>query len=141
MNDKEKFEKEALAEFLEMTGIPKERINCYSRISRVEFHAYGETYEFKNPGLAVMLDAGSPGDRSQVVYFPNKPRKGHWKLVQRGRSIDVCCSNCEAVRIERYAYNYTIGQLNKEDLKERFECADMRYCPNCGFYMSESEEE
>ena len=70
---------------------------------------------------------------------PQEPRKGHWKLVQRGKSIDVCCSNCEAVRIEGYAYNYTIDQLNKEDFEECFECADMRYCPNCGAKM-ESED-
>lgn len=61
--------------------------------------------------------------------------KGHWKLVQRGKNIDVCCSNCEAVRIKGYAYNYTIDQLDKEDVKECFECADMRYCPNCGAKM------
>ncbi len=70
---------------------------------------------------------------------PIRP-KGHWELVQRGKLIDICCSNCEAVRIKEYAYNYTIDQLNKEDLKECFECADMRYCPNCGADMREVEE-
>lgn len=61
-----------------------------------------------------------------------EPRKGHWKLVQRGKVIDVCCSNCEAVRIKDYAYNYTIDELNKEDINECFGSAEMRYCPNCG---------
>lgn len=70
---------------------------------------------------------------------PIRP-KGHWKLVQRGKSIDICCSNCEEVRIKNYAYNYTIDQLDKEDLKECFECADMRYCPNCGVKMVESQK-
>lgn len=70
---------------------------------------------------------------------PQEPKTGHWKLVQRGKSIDICCSNCEKVRIKQYAYNYTIDQLDKEDLEECFERADMRYCPNCGAKM-ESEE-
>lgn len=68
-------------------------------------------------------------------------RTGHWKLVQRGKSIDICCSNCEKVRIKQYAYNYTIDQLDKEDLEECFECADMRYCPNCGAKMESEVEE
>ncbi len=62
---------------------------------------------------------------------PIRP-KGHWKLVQRGKSIDVCCSNCEAVRIKEYAYNYTIDELDNEDINECFGSAEMRFCPNCG---------
>lgn len=61
--------------------------------------------------------------------------KGHWKLVQRGKLIDVCCSNCGAVRIKEYAYNYTIDELDKEDINECFESAEMRHCPNCGAKM------
>ena len=70
---------------------------------------------------------------------PLRP-KGHWIVVQRGKNIDVCCSNCKAVRIKGYAYNYTIDQLDKEDLEECFECADMRYCPNCGSNNGEVEK-
>ena len=70
-----------------------------------------------------------------LELLEQEPKAGHWKLVQRGKSIDICCSNCEEVRIKGYAYNYTVDQLNKEDLKECFECADMRYCPNCGAKM------
>ena len=70
----------------------------------------------------------------------SQPRKGHWKLVQRGKAIDVCCSNCEAVRIKGYAYNYTIDELNKEDINECFGSAEMRFCPNCGSDNREVEE-
>lgn len=70
---------------------------------------------------------------------PQEPRKGHWKLVQRGKVIDVCCSNCEAVRIKEWAYNYTIDELNKEDINECFGSAEMRFCPNCGADMREVE--
>ena len=69
-----------------------------------------------------------------------QPRKGHWKLVQRGKFIDVCCSNCKAVRIKEYAYNYTIDELNKEDINECFGSAEMRFCPNCGCRMVDPQE-
>jgi hypothetical protein len=36
------------------------------------------------------------------------------------------------VRIKEYAYNYTIDQLDKEDVEECLESDDMRYCPYCG---------
>ena len=68
-----------------------------------------------------------------------QPIKGHWKLVQRGKSIDICCFNCEAVRIKGYAYNYTIDQL-EEDMKEYLKHDDMRYCPYCGSDNREVEE-
>ena len=68
-----------------------------------------------------------------------EPRKGHWKLVQRGKEVDICCSKCEAARIKGYAYGYTIDQL-KEDLKEYLKNDDMRYCPNCGAKMDEPQE-
>ena len=71
---------------------------------------------------------------------PQEPKIGHWKLVQRGKNIDICCSNCKTVRIKGYAYNYTIDQLDKENLMECFECADMRYCTNCGARMVEPQE-
>jgi len=78
--------------------------------------------------------------RDTVEEMKQEPKTGHWKLVQRGKFIDVCCSNCEAVRIKECAYNYTIDQLDKEDLKECFEGADMSYCPNCGAKMVEPQE-
>lgn len=71
---------------------------------------------------------------------PQEPKRGHWKLVQRGKRIDVCCSNCEATRIKEWAYNYTIDQLDKEDVKGCLESDDMRYCPYCGSDNREVEE-
>lgn len=72
MNDKEKFEEEALAEFIERTGIPKERIDQYERVNRVEFQTYSETYEFKDPGLAVLFKSNSPEGLCPILYFPKK---------------------------------------------------------------------
>ena len=71
---------------------------------------------------------------------PQEPRKGHWKLVQRGKAIDVCCSNCGAVKIKGYAYNYTIDELNKEDINECCGSTEMRYCLSCGSDNREVEE-
>jgi heterodisulfide reductase subunit C len=67
-----------------------------------------------------------------IKALEQEPKRGRWELVQRGKCIDVCCSNCKAVRIKEYAYNYTIDQLDKEDVKECLESDDMRYCPYSG---------
>jgi len=75
-----------------------------------------------------------------IKALEQEPRKGHWKLVQRGKYIDICCSNCKAVRIKECAYNYTIDQLDKEDVKKCFESDDMRYCPYCGSDNREATE-
>lgn len=75
-----------------------------------------------------------------IQLLEQEPGKGHWILVQRGKCIDICCSKCEAVRIKEFAYNYTIDQLDKEDVKECLESDDMRYCPYCGSDNREVEE-
>jgi hypothetical protein len=75
-----------------------------------------------------------------IKALEQEPKRGRWELVQRGKYIDICCSNCKAVRIKEWAYNYTIDQLDKEDVKECFESDDMRYCPYCGSDNREVEE-
>lgn len=71
MNDKEKFEEETLAEFIEMTGIPKEKIIRYGKVHSIKFNTLGETYEyeFKTSGMVVELY----GSSLPVLYFPKKP--------------------------------------------------------------------
>ena len=78
--------------------------------------------------------------RMAIKALKQESKTGHWKLVQRGKVIDVCCSNCEAVRIKGYAYNYTIDELNNEDINECFGSAEMRFCPNCGSDNREVKE-
>ena len=104
---------------------------------------YGNPHDKWGDAINIGIEAIERIDaaiESGSKYQQMRPRKGHWKLVQRGKAIDVCCSNCEAVRIKGYAYNYTIDELNKEDINECFGSAEMRYCPNCGADMREVEE-
>ena len=103
--------------------------DCISRQSVIDLmmQKWGENFS-GDSAMQESIDA----IRVMPSVTPQEPKTGHWKLVQRGKLIDVCCSNCEAVRIKGYAYNYTIDELNKEDINECFGSAEMRFCPNCG---------
>lgn len=64
-----------------------------------------------------------------------KKKIGHWILKQRNKSVDICCSVCGNTRVEEYAYNYTVDQLNKEDLQKLYKESGMYYCEKCGAKM------
>jgi hypothetical protein len=66
-----------------------------------------------------------------------KPKTGHWKFIQRGKFIDICCSECGYVSVKDYAYNYTIDQLDEQEKKDFFAKAHMNFCECCGVKMSE----
>ena len=66
-----------------------------------------------------------------------KPKIGHWKFIQRGKFIDICCSECGYVSVKDYAYNYTIDQLDEQEKKEFFAKSHMNFCECCGVKMSE----
>ena len=70
-----------------------------------------------------------------------KPRTGHWKFVQRGKFIDICCSKCGYVRVKDYAYNYTVNQISEQDIKDFFSNSNMNFCEKCGAKMEESRGE
>lgn len=89
-------------------------------------------------------------DRNRIIHIVRdtapsvmpKQKKGKFKLHQRGKDIDLCCSNCGSVRVEEIAHNYTIDELNKffkEDFKECLKHPDMSYCPCCGAEMESGE--
>ena len=69
-----------------------------------------------------------------------KPKTGHWKFIQRGKFIDICCSECGYVSVKDYAYNYTIDQLDEQEKKEFFAEAHMNFCECCGVKMVEPQE-
>jgi hypothetical protein len=77
----------------------------------------------------------------QMPSVTPKQKTGHLKLVERGKHIDLCCSNCGAVRIKDIAYNYTTDELSKmEDFKNLLKHSEMSYCPSCGAEMVEPQE-
>ena len=67
-------------------------------------------------------------------------QKGHWKFIQRGKFIDICCSECGYVSVKDYAYNYTIDQLDEQEKKEFFAESHMNFCECCGTKMLEPQE-
>lgn len=67
-------------------------------------------------------------------------KTGHWKFVQRGRYIDICCSNCGFQRVKEYAYNYTVDQISEQDIKDFFSNSNMNFCENCGVKMEGEEQ-
>ena len=69
-----------------------------------------------------------------------QPKTGRWKLVQRNNFIDICCSECGHVRVEDFAYGYTIQQLDKESVKEFFSKNPLNFCECCGVKMIKSQE-
>lgn len=76
-------------------------------------------------------------DIKELPPVQPKPKTGHWVLVQRGKCVDMNCSECGSTRIKEYAYNITVDQIDKENLKEITE--DLKFCEKCGAKM-ESEE-
>ena len=64
-----------------------------------------------------------------------QPKTGHWEFIQRGKFIDICCSECGYVSVKDYAYNYTIDQLDEQEKKEFFAEAHMNFCECCGAKM------
>lgn len=64
-------------------------------------------------------------------------KTGHWKFIQRGKFIDICCSECGYVSVKDYAYNYTIDQLDEQEKKDFFAESHMNFCECCGSKMLE----
>ena len=64
-----------------------------------------------------------------------KEKTANWILKQRDKFVDICCPICGHTRVEEYAYNYTVDQLNKEDLQKLYKESGMYYCEKCGAEM------
>ena len=121
-------------EYKESTTKNNLGVDCISRAEMLRYQQYlhGKMSNEENHKLWEFIK-----DLPSVT--PQEPKTGHWKLVQRDKWIDICCSNCEAVRIKECAYNYTIDQL-EEDFKEFLKNGDMKYCPYCGSDNREVKE-
>ena len=84
--------------------------------------------------LAILKDNDLPPVTPQ-------PKTGHWKFVQRGKYIDICCSECGFQRVKEYAYNYTVDQISEQDIKDFFSNSNMNFCENCGAKMESEDKE
>lgn len=76
----------------------------------------------------------------EIIKKYEEPKIGHWRLAQRGKYIDICCSNCGYIRVKEYAYNYTVDQISEQDIKDFFSNSNINFCENCGEKMQEDEE-
>lgn len=69
-----------------------------------------------------------------------EPKTGRWEFVQRGKFIDICCSECGYVRVKEYAYNYTIDKLDEREKRKFLAESHMNFCECCGAKMIKSQE-
>ena len=60
---------------------------------------------------------------------------GHWVLTQRDKYIDINCSECGHTRIKEYAYNYTVDEIDMQEIKDLVVTNKMNYCECCGAKM------
>ena len=80
-------------------------------------------------------------DIQKLSSVTPQPKIGHWKFVQRGKYIDICCSECGFQRVKEYAYNYTVDQISEQDIKDFFSNSNMNFCENCGAKMESEDKE
>ena len=60
---------------------------------------------------------------------------GRWILVQREKYIDINCSECGSTRVKEYAYNYTIDEIDIQEVEDLVVTSKMNYCECCGAKM------
>lgn len=65
---------------------------------------------------------------------------GQWIPTQRDKYIDIKCSECGNTRIEEYAYNYTVDEIDMQEIKDLVVTSKMNYCECCGAKMQEVED-
>lgn len=98
--------------------------------------------------IKAILECYFTGFKEEIIdsacnrILEQEPKIGHWKFVQRGKYIDICCSNCDFQRVKEYAYNYTVDQISKQeqDIKDFFSKSNMNFCENCGAKMIKPQE-
>lgn len=128
--------------------------DCISRVDALKALDYDiKSFEFKSGvgrhmnEIASLLNTIYEIQSDNIKALPPvqpKPKIGHWKFVQRGKYIDICCPNCGYQRVKEYAYNYTVDQISDQDIKDFFSKSNMNFCEKCGARMidpqAESEE-
>lgn len=67
-------------------------------------------------------------------------KMGRWVLTQRDKYIDINCSECGNTRVKEYAYNYTVDEIDMQEIKDLVVTSKMNYCECCGCKMQKVEE-
>jgi hypothetical protein len=65
---------------------------------------------------------------------------GEWTPTQRGKFIDIICSNCGYVGIESYSMGYEVEELDKPELIKYIAECEMNFCERCGADMKGDKE-
>lgn len=80
-------------------------------------------------------------DRIRVLSSVTPAEKvGRWILVQRGKYVDINCSECGFSRIKEFAYNYTVEDISEQEFRDFVEKNKMNFCECCGAKMQEVGE-
>lgn len=66
---------------------------------------------------------------------------GEWKLVQRGKYVDIVCPLCGYVREDSIAYGYTTDQVMYSIKQGVFGYDFPNFCEECGAKMGLKEGE
>ena len=62
-----------------------------------------------------------------------KQKVGRWILSQRGNFVDIVCSECGYRRVEEYAYNYTVDEIDEK--MALLIMYNQNFCECCGAKM------
>lgn len=95
--------------------------------------------EMPSMECAEWIEAISMGIKALAQEPPvyPQPKRGRWILVQRGPYIDINCSECGYTRVKEYAYNYTIDEIDIQEVEDLVATSKMNYCECCGAKMQE----
>ena len=74
----------------------------------------------------------------------NEEAKGEWLPKERATEcstdIDIVCSECGYVGIEKYAYGYELNEIDMQEVRNYTKKLDMNFCTCCGADMRGGNE-
>lgn len=76
---------------------------------------------------------------NEAPTIVQEQRTGRWILVQRGKYVDVNCSECGFSRIKEFAYNYAVEDISEQEFRDYAKKNKMNFCECCGTKMEVQE--
>ena len=136
MRNATQIEREGIEQYIE--GIAEHCEDCVSRQAVLE-----QTYNWSKDEF---LRVTNPFDylRKKINSLPPvtpEEKVGRWILVQRGKYVDVNCSECGFSRIKEFAYNYTVEDISEQEFRDFVEKNKMNLCECCGAKIQEVTDE